>query len=110
MIPIEKILIEINIIVQYLSYDSYINTKIIHLTNLLRNPMQLENKIQENINEKLFNSNLKINDMRLNIFKLKSEKSNLERELLAIMEYNKRILSENICLRDKLREQEYDNV
>ena len=110
MLPIDKILYQINSMAQYVPFDSYINSKIVHLSNLLRNPMQLEYKIKDNMSEKLFENNMKINDMRLNIFQLKSEKTHLERELISMMEYNKRILSENVCLRDKIREQEYDNV
>ena len=78
--------------------NSYQITKLNYFYWLLKNPIMFDSKIKDSLNEKIFNNTIKIHDMRLNIFQLKNENENLERELTESIDVGNKLSNEKANL------------
>ena len=98
-IPLDKIVLELEKLNHLTSFlNSYQITKLNYFNWLLKNPVMFESKLQDSLNEKIFNNTIKIHDMRLNIFQLKNENENLERELTESIDVGNKLSNEKANL------------
>jgi hypothetical protein len=98
-IPLDKIVLELEKLNHLTSFlNSYQITKLNYFNWLLKNSVMFESKLQDSLNEKIFYNTIKIHDMRLNIFQLKNENENLERELTESIDVGNKLSNEKANL------------